>query len=271
MLRIIERNIVGKNPHGGCEDGIVATRHFAAVIDGSTSKTAMRVNGNYTNGQWCMMLIAEYVAEMPCDICLDGFLDGITQHIRRQYEAAHIDLKRLATHTEERLTASAAIYSVARQEVWLVGDCQCLTHGTAHDNPKPQEARIAAKRAALLHRALQHGATVDELQRHDIGREGIVADIIEGSRRQNIDYAVIDGFDIPRHGVKTIKVVPGDTVVLATDGYPVLLPTLNGSEQLLQQLLHDDPLCIDRYQATKALMAGYQSFDDRAYLSVADG
>ena len=61
---------------------------------------------------------------------------------------------------------------------------------------------------------------------------------------------------------------PGDEVVLATDGYPVLCPTLQATENALAQLLHDDPLLIHHYQATKAHMHGNNSFDDRAYLRV---
>ena len=267
-MKIIERHIAGKNAAAACEDGIIVTPHFAAVIDGSTSKTPLHIHHDCTNGRFCMMLISEYVASMPPDISLEAFLHGITQHIRRQYETANISMQRLDSHTEERLTASAAIYSQSRQQVWLVGDCQCLVGGILHDNPKPQEAHIAAKRAAFLHQVMQQGTTADDIRRHDIGRDHIVADIIEGSRRQNIDYAVIDGFPIYQQGVKTISVTPGDEVVLATDGYPVLCPTLQATEHALAQLLHDDPLLIHHYQATKAHMHGNNSFDDRAYLRV---
>ena len=84
-MKIIEQHIAGKNAAAACEDGIIVTPHFAAVIDGSTGKTPLHIHHDWTNGRFCMMLISEYVASMPPDIILEAFLHGITQHIRRQY------------------------------------------------------------------------------------------------------------------------------------------------------------------------------------------
>jgi glycerophosphoryl diester phosphodiesterase len=37
-LKIIEQNIIGKHRQEDCEDGIVITDDFVAVIDGSTAR-----------------------------------------------------------------------------------------------------------------------------------------------------------------------------------------------------------------------------------------
>jgi len=66
-----------------------------------------------------------------------------------------------------------------------------------------------------------------------------------------VRFAVCDGFDIAMDQVKTIPVSWGSEVVMATDGYPFLRGTLAASEKAL---------------ATKGLMEGNQSFDDRAYI-----
>ena len=42
-MKIIEQNLVGKYTQDTCEDGIVITDNFIAVIDGSTSKTTFRL------------------------------------------------------------------------------------------------------------------------------------------------------------------------------------------------------------------------------------
>ena len=55
-------------------------------------------------------------------------------------------------------------------------------------------------------------------------------------------------------------------IVLASDGYPFLMPTLQESEERLADLLRDDPLCISIYKASKGLMQGNKSFDDRSYV-----
>ncbi len=56
------------------------------------------------------------------------------------------------------------------------------------------------------------------------------------------------------------------SVVLASDGYPILKATLQESEESLARHLADDPQNIKEYVATKGLVEGNLSFDDRAYV-----
>ena len=56
--------------------------------------------------------------------------------------------------------------------------------------------------------------------------------------------------------------------MLASDGYPTLLPTLHESEKALAQHLTDDPQNITDFIATKGLVDGNVSFDDRAYIKL---
>jgi glycerophosphoryl diester phosphodiesterase len=70
------------------------------------------------------------------------------------------------------------------------------------------------------------------------------------------------------NGIKTIDVSRAREIVLATDGYPFLKPTLAESEAALRELLRKDPMLVTLYQATKGIMQGNCSFDDRAYLRV---
>ena len=83
-------------------------------------------------------------------------------------------------------------------------------------------------------------------------------------------YPVIDGTPIDDALVPEWE-VPTEVheLVLASDGYPTLTDTLNETEENLQRLLKEDPLCIDENAATKCLMAGNNSFDDRCYLRIA--
>ena len=62
--------------------------------------------------------------------------------------------------------------------------------------------------------------------------------------------------------------VSADTqeVVLASDGYPFLCPTLAESEARLKEQIVRDPLNINTFKATKGMMTGNLSFDDRAYI-----
>lgn len=82
------------------------------------------------------------------------------------------------------------------------------------------------------------------------------------------DYAVIDGFPIPLDKVKTYNAADADTLILATDGYPQLFPTLAATEAHLQECLHEDPLMLTIHPATKGWMLGSDSFDDRSFLKI---
>ena len=80
---------------------------------------------------------------------------------------------------------------------------------------------------------------------------------------------MLDGFPVPREGVRIFPVPEDvDSVVLATDGYPVLRGTLEDSEAELAALLRRDPLLIREFRSTKAARPGCASFDDRAYVRI---
>ena len=266
---IIESRVTGKKSPETCEDGIVVTDDFVAVIDGSTSKSATQLRSDMSNGRYAMIIVSKALRSLPAHASMDQCCDHVTNAISAIYRHHGIDTSRLVEHPEERLTASAAILSIHRHEVWLVGDCQCLVNGEYHDNPKPEEERIARERAALIHDMLSHGTTdTATLQRHDTARDRIVGQIVKTCHDQNILFSVFDGFRVATDKVPVIAVPKNAEVVLATDGYPFLLPTLDQSESALATQLSTDPLCIDTFLATKGLMEGQVSFDDRGMVRV---
>ena len=148
-MNIVETFIKGKRDAAHCEDGIVLTPHYAAVIDGSTSKTPFCLSPTMRNGRYAMTLISEYIGAMPHDATCGDFCKGITQVIADEYRRAGVH-DRMEAHPEERLCASAIVYSDVRHEVWMLGDCQAIVDGTFYDNAKPYEQDIARRRAALI-------------------------------------------------------------------------------------------------------------------------
>ena len=249
-MTITEHFICGKHTAADCEDGIVLANDFAAVIDGSTSKTPTRLEPSMKNGRFAMLLISEYIKQMPADYTMDDFCRGITLRFAEEYDKRGIT-ERMAEHPKERLTASAIIYSDSKKEVWMVGDCQAIIDGTYYDNSKPYEQEIAMQRAALI----KNGMSPIEPQ--------LIKAMLEGQNRQ---YAVIDGTPIYMPGTRIVKA--SNSVVLASDGYPTLLPTLKESEKALAHHLIDDPQNIGEFVATKGLVEGNVSFDDRTYIKL---
>ena len=263
IMKIIESSIIGKKSPEACEDGMVVTDDFIAVIDGSTSKTPKHLNPDMKNGRYAMMLISEYIREeLKADASVDDFCQGVTAYIyNKVYEKLGVE-ERLKEHPEERLTASAILYSRTRNEVWMVGDCQAIIDGKLYENGKPYEQEIARKRVELIEQGLSPAEARKQIE------PLLIEAMLSG---QNQTYTVIDGFPIYREGVKIVAlktepVSSPNEVVLASDGYPFLKPTLAESEAALLHLIAHDPQCIHDFIATKGLVAGNKSFDDRTYI-----
>lgn len=277
-MRIIEKQIIGKDPRRKPEDGIVITDNFIAVIDGSTSKANGRVSRWCSNGRLCMKVISRFIRKAPANITADAFLKGVTDAVRNKYSSRRIDF--YAGHPEERITASCIVYSRLQRQLWIVGDCQCLVGKVGCkdseyeyiDNPKPYESAVAEARAERARRMTACGeVTVESLLRDDTVRASVIPQMLEAMRRQNIDYAVVDGFRIPRQKVKVITFdFEPWTIIMASDGYPFLRPTLAQSEEALEAQRANDPLNIGLgnppFIATKAFAEGMSSFDDRSYI-----
>jgi glycerophosphoryl diester phosphodiesterase len=139
----------------------------------------------------------------------------------------------------------------------MIGDCQCLVDNQLYNNDKPYENRIAQKRVQLI----KSGLTPQK------AREVIEPDLIQAMLDgQNKHYSVIDGFPICENNIKIVSTVNSHQIVLASDGYPFLKNTLKESESLLEQQLKNDPQNIRTFIATKGLMPGNKSFDDRSYI-----
>ena len=287
FMKIIESSIIGKKSPEACEDGMVVTDDFIAVIDGSTSKTPKHLNPDMKNGRYAMMLISEYIREeLKADASVDDFCQGVTAYIyNKVYEKLGVE-ERLKEHPEERLTASAILYSRTRNEVWMVGDCQAIIDGKLYENGKPYEQEIARKRVELIEQGLSPAEARKQIE------PLLIEAMLSG---QNQTYTVIDGFPIYREGVKVVSVsdscsvqdtvpasdtvpcsdsvsasgtifVSSSEIVLASDGYPFLKPTLAASEAALAEQIANDPQNIHSFIATKGIVEGNKSFDDRTYI-----
>ncbi len=293
FMKIIESSIIGKKSLEACEDGMVVTDDFIAVIDGSTSKTPKHLNPDMKNGRYAMMLISEYIREeLKADASVDDFCQGVTAYIyNKVYEKLGVE-ERLKEHPEERLTASAILYSRTRNEVWMVGDCQAIIDGKLYENGKPYEEKIARKRVELIEQGLSPAEARKQIE------PLLIKAMLSG---QNQTYTVIDGFPIYREGVKVVSVsdsssvqdsvsssdfcsvqdpvscsgsasasdtIPSSSseIVLASDGYPFLKPSLAASEAALAEQIANDPQNIHSFIATKGIVEGNKSFDDRTYI-----
>lgn len=159
-----------KNPQTN-EDGMIVTPYFAAVIDGATAKSTFTYEGKKT-GRLAMELALEAIRNFPKDIDAADAIRRITERIYDFY-VQHNLLDELKAEPGKRFTANGVIYSYARNEVWQVGDCQCIIDNLYSSNEKEIDAIMADVRAVVNEVALLGGATMKDLESHDPGREFI--------------------------------------------------------------------------------------------------
>lgn len=263
-MKVIESHVCGKRPDPAlCEDGFCVTPHFAAVVDGSTSKVEGR-----SGGRMAMNIVCEALHTLPSDADKSQMLCHLTAAL-----AAH-NIPEARLHAELRLTCSAVIYSAMRRTVWMVGDCQWRAAGQTHTNGKWVDEVLTRARCEMAAHLLRTGHTIDELLTGDLSRRCIMDELRQQTNFQNdpnpknpFRYAVLDGFSVDESLVKEFVLPPSvDELVLASDGYPALSDTLLDTECKLLNTLVIDPFCISENAGTKGWMEGNRSFDDRCYL-----
>lgn len=196
-MKVIESKIEGKKSPESCEDGLVVTADFIAVIDGSTSKTPHHLSPDMKNGRYAMVLISEYIQhELKPESMVEDFCEGVTSYIyNKVYRQQGIE-EQMQAHPEERLTASAILYSKVKNEVWMVGDCQAIIDGKLYENNKPFEDIVARRRVELI----RQGFTPQEARKTI--EPLLIQAMLEG---QNKTYTVIDGFPIYQKGMKVVS------------------------------------------------------------------
>lgn len=262
-MQVLEQFVAGKGDPRLCEDAVVVTDAHAAVVDGATDVTGRRYDG-VAGGRWAMRACVQAIEAFPGDIDARAAVATMTRGL-----AARVDAGLPAA---ARPCASVTIYSARHRQVWQIGDVGFHYPGLPRDIGQPRKLvdLVAAQFRAAVIAAADAAGDVD-LEREDPGRIAARALISrQGALRNTVGpygYAGIDGRAVP-HSLVFVRQLPDAVheLVLASDGYPDILPTLAASEALLARLLAEDPRCVGALQGTKGLERGQQSYDDRAYL-----
>jgi hypothetical protein len=267
-MKVIESFVEGKDRDPSlCEDLIFIGENFAAVFDGATDKVDARYE-EIPGGRFAVEVLAKAMERLHPEASPP---EGV-RHLSAELSAA-ISANGSARDPRDDPSASAVIFSIARSEIWRVGDCSWSLDGEADLGEKLIDRITAETRAALLEAMLIGGASMDDLRASDPGRAMVLQLLEEQYRFRNIadpscrlGFGAIDGTPVPARFIEAVPVGPSRDIVLATDGYPRLLPTLKEAEAALLDDIAIDPLRIGDYKSTKAVGLGQSSFDDRAYL-----
>lgn len=263
-VRIIEKFTKSKSTDANAnEDGYLITENYIAVIDGATSKTEMMTSGK-TGGRILKDIIMDAIKELKGGEESSSAICAIQKVI-------------LEKASEERIghaSASAIIYSIKKQEIWSIGDCQAYVGKKHYINAKEIDIILSQARTVAVRAYLEEGTTVQELLEHDKCRELILPflklQVAFENKKVPLGYCVFNnitnGEVFPYEMATVIPVTEPAEIVLASDGYPLLKTTLAESEEMLQRVLKEDPLCYQIVPSTKGIQKGNCSFDDRTYI-----
>jgi len=265
---VVEQLCLGKSGDASSgDDGVYLGEGLCAVIDGVSSDSRCGCCGR-SAGQLAVEATRDGLTSLPPREDLARFLSLVHESVLRISSTHQID--------PDVIGASAVVWNDHRRELWFVGDCQAMVGGETFRFTKEIDSAAAVVRSAILRARLTEGATVDELSSDDTGRKAITP-LLDSQRALRNDplgggdlsYPLVSSTLVPVDLCRVAHVPLGvGEVVLASDGYPELLPTLEESEARLEELLEQDPLCIGPLRGTKGVHPDNVSFDDRTFLRI---
>lgn len=256
-MKLLEQFILGKkNDPSLCEDGIVITDNFIAVLDGVTAKSNRTFWGK-SGGRAAMEAARAIIEISPAITEKDILFRNINKAIRELYDGSNYG----------EAAVCVCIYSRFFKEIWSMGDCQYLVNEHHYCDEKEIDTIYSRVRAAILEKASCNGSLTDD---KDPGRQYIMPLLknqhLFANSNTKYSYPLLNGSDFDTNRIISTKVCDGDTVILATDGYPKLFDTLKESESYLAYVIENDPMCYKIHISTKGIEKGNVSFDDRAYV-----
>jgi hypothetical protein len=271
-MKIIQQYINSKTGDMSlCEDSIVTTDNFIAIVDGATSRSKIKYSGK-TNGKVASELVAKTISELPGDTSAGEAFLKCSEAIADFYKHENLYEHMISTPAD-RCAASVLIFSSHFQELWFIGDCQALVNNELINNVKKVDTLFEELRSFYIEWELRNGKTIEELRKNDTGRDAVIPFIDRQQVFQNIEedvnfaFTTIDGFFKDTSSIKKIPISDnsGD-IVIASDGYPKIFSTLDETENYLEEIIKKDPLCFREFKAVKGVTDNNVSYDDRSYV-----
>ena len=268
MIKPIESVTISKTGDeiGNC-DALVINGSYIAVLDAYQAR-GWRAWENYPGGVFARRVLVE---------AIENFAPGLEaaeaftlMHNALQERGA----KCIADMEDDQIYAwpmsRVLIYSVDRQEIWRLGDSPFVVDGELNQPRNEALEAAALYRANVLTRFLAKERDLYDLVNSDIGRSAIIQTIAQEDQKADGVKALTAN---PAANLETIlanveifKVEIDQEVILATDGFPRILPTLDESTDWLMEEKDRDPLFIHDYKALRGWGEYDAGYDDRTYV-----
>lgn len=266
----------------GGGDRLILGCRFRGVVDAATEKFGRTwvLSGQEMSGERAIAtVLGQYLtdsAEPLWDV-----LKAVQRELQEAAVGSGIDL----TQPGASPLASLVIFDSYTRTLYNLGDCSYGMVSPEGFRPVYNERRVdrlaAHRRAEVLAEHLEREGGVVA---GDPGRAAILEslkeaaflananplqysmhDTLYGAPKSDLVYPVFDVTSTPT--LSLLSITKGTTgLVLSSDGYPRIFPTLHESEAYLERSLAVDPLRIGDHPSTKGSAPGAVSYDDRTYL-----
>lgn len=248
------------------EDSIFDNEYYGIVSDGATTVKDTTVDG-LTPGKIASTFVVNYFSKAKATITFEQAIKDLELIFQNWY----IEHKNVF---QDRITTSSVILNKTRKELWFLGDCSAKVDDTLYCYNKEIDNLTTNLRVFTILNSIKSGKTTyADCLKNDIGRDAIIPIINNQVQFQNSNdgskycYGVLDGYPTLKKDIHIIKLDDNiNSIILTSDGYPVIEDTLEKTEEKLKAILKDDPLMIGKYATTKGLSGDNCSYDDRSYL-----
>lgn len=264
--QIVETFSLGKNKNQDLnEDGLFINDKLIAVIDGTTDKQNISIN-NQSGGVVAKNLIIKKLNDFSGEENSTSIIKILIEYLAKE----------IPLEIYGKISATVIILNLIKKEIIIFGDSKLLIDNCEIDNSKEIDSVISYKRANIIKELLKEGYNEEDLLKYDLSREKIKVDLINQLQYENkqgtYGYGVITNdlkdIDNVESFIKVIPLNSAKEVVMASDGYPILLNSLKRSEYELNKIIRNDPLCYKQFKSTKGVYNGLNSFDDRTYIKI---
>lgn len=264
--QIVETFSLGKNKNQDLnEDGLFINDKLIAVIDGTTDKQNISIN-NQSGGVVAKNLIIKKLNDFSGEENSTSIIKILIEYLAKE----------IPLEIYGKISATVIILNLIKKEIIIFGDSKLLIDNCEIDNSKEIDSIISYKRANIIKELLKEGYNEEDLLKYDLSREKIKVDLINQLQYENkqgtYGYGVITNnlkdIDNVESFIKVIPLNSAKEVVMASDGYPILLNSLKRSEYELNKVIRNDPLCYKQFKSTKGVYNGLNSFDDRTYIKI---
>jgi hypothetical protein len=260
---VIENFCEGKSKPELCEDRVVITSHFAAVIDGATSSAPLA--SGKPGGIVAAEAIAAVIHTMPAHITAKDFIKQATQAV---FNATGD----WPDESKNRPCAAVAVYSAHHQEIWRVCDCHIRLDETVHDG-EIEAGRIPyTYRSAIVRAKIALGqTTIEAEQQHPVHQQPFwpfveVQNIFTNHPTDPMGFGAINGLNVPEKFIEVFSTKGVKSIVLCSDGFFSPAPTLQDALKELERLRTEDPLLCYHVNGSRPFPIGGKYFDDVSYI-----